>query len=218
MARAPGWVKAPFRVLLERLDLYSSYKLRTDSFLREVGWFRSFREQVPQGLDGRPVPWITYGAIEFLDRRLRRELSVFEFGTGASTWWWADRVARLVSCEHDPAWGARLRGRLPAHVELLEKPLEAGEYARAVAGYPEAFEIVVIDGRERVACAREALEGLKPEGVIVWDDTDRAEYEPGFAFLHGRGFRRIEFGGLAPTKCHRCETSVFYRDRNCLGI
>ena len=207
------------RWLLQGLDWYGPYKLRSEGFLKDAGWFRSFRENRAVDRDGNPIPWIAYGAIRFLSRRIRPEFSVFEYGMGASTLWWASRVARLVACEHDEAWLAELRPQLPAGIELIRRDLECGgNYSRTVADYPNAFDIVVIDGRDRVNCARHAVTGLKPAGVIVWDDTDRPNYRPGIEALRGEGFRSIEFTGLAPGKIAECQTSIFYREGNCLGI
>jgi len=217
--RAPGWLKTPARLMLQGLGAYGSYKLAHGSFLARAGWFRSFREGRSVDAEGNPLPWIPYPAIRFLAGRVGRDFSVFEFGAGASTLWWAGRVARLVSCEHDPRWLAEIEGKLTANVTLLRRPLdENGEYARAIAGYPGSFDVVVVDGRDRVLCARNAIAALKPGGVIVWDDTDRPEYGPGIEFLTRQGFRRLEFIGMAPGKVEGGETSIFYREGNCLGI
>ena len=54
----------------------------------------------------RPVPWLTEGAIEFLEQYLTEHPSakILEFGTGASTIWFAKRTPNLYSIEHDPSW------------------------------------------------------------------------------------------------------------------
>ena len=211
--------KTPFRVLLKRLGLYGAYKLKTDSYLRELGWYRSFDEQRPVNGRGDPLPWITYPASELLTRRVRPDDAVFEYGAGMSTFWWAERVRRVVAIEHDLAWYEKLRGRLPANVELLHQPLEyGGAYCRGVLADPGAFSLVVIDGRDRVACARHAVKGLTAGGVIVWDDTDRSQYREGIEFLHAEGFRSVEFVGMTPAATHAHETTIFYRDGNCLGL
>lgn len=211
--------KTPFRGLLKRLGLYGAYKLKTDSYLRELGWYRSFDEQNSVDAGGDPVPWITYPAVELLARRVRPGSTVFEYGAGMSTLWWADRVRRVVAIEHDLAWCERLRERLPANVELLHHPLEyGGEYCRSVLAYPGAFSLVVIDGRDRVNCARHAVKGLAPDGVLVWDDTDRPQYREGIEFLHAQGFRSVELVGMTPAATHAHETTIFYRDGNCLGL
>ncbi len=212
-------LKAPFRGLLKRLGLYGAYKLKNDSYLRDLGWYRSFDEQRPVDAEGGPLPWITYPAMELLTRRVRADHAVFEYGAGMSTLWWAERVRRVVAIEHDLSWYETLRGRVPAHVQLLHQPLEyGGEYCRGILAYPGSFSVVVIDGRDRVSCARNAVKGLAPSGVIVWDDTNRSQYREGIEFLHAQGFRSLALVGMTPAATHAHETTIFYRDGNCLGL
>lgn len=61
--------------------------------------------------EGRPVdsvanaiPWMNYNAIEFLDERLNKNLTLFEFGSGYSTYFYASRVKAVVSVEYDDRW------------------------------------------------------------------------------------------------------------------
>ena len=56
------------------------------------------------------LPWFLYGAIDFLQEFLQREMEVFEFGSGGSTLFFARRCARVESVEEDPR-GPRGCGR-----------------------------------------------------------------------------------------------------------
>jgi hypothetical protein len=183
------------------------------------GWVRSRRENRSVDLDGRPLPWITYPAIEFLSRRVRPDLSVFEYGCGASTLWWASRVRTVVSVEHDPAWARSVSASAPPNVSIVHEPLEEqGKYARNALAHGRQFDVIVIDGRDRVRCVSPAIEALAPNGVIVFDNTDRAEYDEGYRLLRAADFRKIEFVGMGPMVVYKFETSVYYRPRNVLGI
>lgn len=216
---APSWLKRAGRALLGPLGLLPAYSLLTQGPLKDDGWLRSFREGRPVDASGAPVPWITYPAIEFLARRVRPEWRVFEYGAGASTRWWAARVREVVSVEHDRDWYERVREGLPPHVRLSHVPLGGdGAYARSAAAEPGAFTVIVIDGRERVNCASAALTGLSPDGVIVWDNSDRPEYSEGYARLAAAGFRKVPFIGMIPVHNQKSETGVFYRDGNALGL
>jgi len=215
----PAWLRRIARRGLETVGLYAAYTLMTRGPLREDGWIRSLAEGVPVDAEGRPLPWINYPAIDFLARRAKPDMSVFEYGCGHSTLWWAARVREVIACDHDREWIERIRPRAPRNVTLRHVALErGGDYCQVVAGYPGRFDIVVIDGRDRVNCARHALTGLKRGGVIVWDNTDRKEYRPGFETLAAAGFRRVEFTGMAPSLNEKLETSVFYRDGNVFGL
>ena len=212
------WLRAIGRKALQAAGLHGAYHLMKGP-LKTDGWYRSWDEGVPIDPEGRPLPWINYPTIDFLARHVRPDMSVFEYGCGHGTLWWAARVREVIACEHDAEWIERIRTRAPAHVTLRHVPLQVdGDYCRVVAGYPGRFDIVVIDGRDRVNCARHAPTGLKPGGVIVWDNTEREEYRPGFEALAAAGFRRVEFMGLVPGLNEKLEASVFYRDGNVFGL
>lgn len=49
-------------------------------------------------------PWLTPGAVAFLDGHLTPEMAGLEFGSGRSTAWFARKLARLVSVEHHEEW------------------------------------------------------------------------------------------------------------------
>src|SRR3954452_3854394 len=71
-----------------------------------------------QRRDGSPlrdaVPWMPYRVIEALDRWLAPSMSVFEFGSGGSTLFFARRVRRVVTVEHDAQWAALVQAELRA--------------------------------------------------------------------------------------------------------
>lgn len=188
-------------------------------YLESSGWLRSREMKMPVDAEARPLPWYTYSVIDFLSRRLHPHMRVFEFGSGNSTLWWAERVASVVTVEHHPAWAARMAEEVPESVSLLHIPLEPdGKYCRSTRHTGQKFHVIVIDGRDRVNCARDCLGALRDDGVIVWDDSHRTRYRPGYRYLARRSFKRVEFFGLGPMDPASKETSIFYRTGNCLGI
>lgn len=192
--------------------------LRGDSHLNASGWFKSALTRMPQDADGAPLPWYTYAAIAFLSPRVTHDMDVFEYGSGQSTLWWAARAGSVTSCEHDAGWFARMRAHVPANVDYQYRALGEGGYAAAITTSARRYDVVVIDGRERVACAPYALTALKHGGVIVWDNSDRARYAEGHALLAASGFKRLDFWGMGPVNTDGWCTSVFYRDGNVLAI
>ncbi|MCX7013966.1 MAG: hypothetical protein NTW86_15675 [Candidatus Sumerlaeota bacterium] len=146
-------------------------------------------------------------------------MAVFEYGSGNSTLWWSQQVSRVVSYEHDRDWYNSLKERIPSNVEYHYCALVyGGEYCKAILGHSHRFHIIVIDGRDRVNCARNSLGALRDDGVIIWDNSDQDKYLEGFAYLMQRGFRRLDFEGLGAINNCQWRTSIFYRDANCLGI
>jgi hypothetical protein len=187
--------------------------------LLEQGYINSALKGLPVDKLGGPIPWLTYPAIDFLHGRAKRNLSVFEFGCGQSTLWWSERVLSVHACEHDSLWLDRVRSRVGDNVTLLQYPLDyGGEYCRAAVNTGRRFNIVVIDGRDRVNAALQSTQALADDGIIVWDNTERSCYLDGQKQLNFQGFRQVDFRGLSPCASTISVTSVFYREGNCLGI
>ena len=186
------------------------------SYMLTSGWARSYRNKAPVTGEGEALPWYTYPAIRFLEPRVQPGFKVFEFGAGNSTRWWAKRAAEVVSREHDAEWTARLRehGDL-GNVRLEHHDMDSPFYVAAPEG---KFHVIVIDGRRRVECARNSLQALAEDGVIVWDNSDRDRYQEGYARLAEKGFRRLDFWGVVPGGVKEISTTIFYRQKNCLGI
>lgn len=183
-------------------------------YLEEIGWVRSAATQRPVDADGQPLPWMTYPMIDLLASRVQSRFRVFEYGAGFSTLWWASRVQSVTSVEHDADWVASLE--VPDNVHLIHAERGSPDYIRAALG--GRYEVVAIDGRDRVACAEVAATAVTEDGVIVWDDTDRTEYRPGIDALRSAGWRQLDLPGLKPTVSWTTTSGVFYRDGNCFGL
>lgn len=212
-------IRHVIRDALLRMGLLGPWWLFLRSPVVLSGWLTSLRRGASINARGEPVPWITYPCQEVLERQLPKDLSVFEWGCGNSTRWWARRSIRVTSVEHDEAWKARIAPQLPPFCTILHQAADSPAYATAIAGAGGGpFDIVVIDGVQRNACAEACLEYLSPRGVIIWDNTDRDEYAPGTARLRQAGFLRVDFWGMCPGVLDLSCTSIFFRPGNCVGI
>jgi hypothetical protein len=215
--RSPLWWRFAGLIIRPRLARALA-RIALDGYLHDTGWLSSVRSGEIADRSGRPIPWATYPFISFLEPRIKKEWGVFEYGSGASTRYLAERVSRVVAIEHDPAFAEKLAAMLPANAEVVFRPENTDGYVRAIADSERTWHIVVIDGRQRENCARAALERLASDGVIVFDDTERTQYTAALEHIVASGFRRLDFWGIsAGCELHRC-TSVFYRPGNVLGI
>jgi hypothetical protein len=188
-------------------------------YLESVGWVNSYERHASVDADDNPIPWYRYTAIDFFAERTRPDQKVFEFGSGNSTLWWAKRVESVTAVEHNPDWARRISESSPENVEVMEVALESdGDYCRTPLRLGEEFNVLIIDGRDRVNCALNCLPALAPDGVIIWDDSHRRRYGHGIRFLESEGFRRIRFTGLGPISANPGETSILYRPQNCFQI
>jgi len=206
------------RRILSKFGLGCSLLLHR-GFVSDVGWSRSAMEGLPVDKDGNPLPWYTYSCIHFLQARLSQEMSVFEYGCGYSTLWWAARVSRVVSCEQDRGWYTKVKKVTPPNVHLYHiAMLPGGEYCRFICNFTDEFDIVVIDGRDRVNCAKNCLSALRLNGVIIWDNADRPRYREGYDYLLRHGYNYLDFWGMGPINPYAWTTRIFYKDDNCLAI
>lgn len=204
---------------LKKTGVLSRFRLSTSGYLHKMGWFKSFSSGMPINAAGLPLPWITYSALYFLEKRIDPDMEVFEYSCGNSTLWWSTRVKSIISCEHDNEWFECMKSYVPSNVCLHHLALEyGGAYSQKIREYKNKFDIIVIDGRDRVNCAKNCLPALKENGVIIWDNSDREEYIEGYEYLIEKGFRRLDFGGMGPVNIDDWCTSIFYRSNNCLGL
>lgn len=136
-------------------------------------------------------PYFIHEAILKLEELIEPGWTVFEWGSGSSTLWLgADMLVKsAVSLEHDREWYEKTRAELERYVvdnvELILAEL-GGPYETYISRYPmECFDLVLVDGRNRATCLCNAIPHLAPGGLLVLDDSDREQYQPGVALLAG---------------------------------
>ncbi|MFC1582893.1 FkbM family methyltransferase [Planctomycetota bacterium] len=214
-------IKRIARRLLNKSEKKRRFRMlrKLKSYFLATGWFKSVNDGLPVDAEGKPLPWYTYSFITFISARIQPNMRVFEYGTGNSTLWWSECVASVVACEHDEPWFLSISEKVPDNVDYRYCELEyGGDYSKLILSFSSDFDCIIIDGRDRVNCAKNALAALKENGVIIWDNSEREQYQEGYDFLLENGFRRIDFWGLGPINSDQWCTSVFYREENCLGI
>ncbi len=199
---------------------FVSLILDKNSYLHTTGWIRSLTEEIPVDSAGHDLPWMNYPVIQFLTPRLSKDLTLFEFGSGYSTTFFAKQVSKVISVEYDEKWFEIIKKRVPDNVRLVYQPQDSdGLYCRTVHTSGEKFELIIIDGRDRVNCLKQSLSALSETGVLLLDDSQRDKYREAFEHAYTHGFRSLDFDGLKPTLFDSHRTTIFYRpDCNCLGI
>lgn len=167
-------------------------------------------------------PWLNFPLVEFLNTRLNRQQTVFEYGSGLSTIYFAERVKVITSVEHNKDWYEKTRmllgERKNADVVFFELN---DDYPDAIrfTGADKKYDIVIIDGRMRNSCIEKAVDFLTTQGVIILDDSNRPRYEPAFGFLKDRGYKFLTFCGMKPGQLRGCQGTIFYKSgENCFEI
>lgn len=132
--------KIPLPLYYEGKSLADMEDSLLKGYLTQSGW-RQSAEQKLALRDGEPLPWFTFGAIDFLERELTSDLSVFEYGGGQSTLFWSRRVGRVAGLDHDPSFGAYVTPQLPenASFKIVEEGAELPEELKQWAAKSPSF-------------------------------------------------------------------------------
>ena len=212
-------IKRALKRAFPSLAAYFTLIANKDSYLHTSGWLQSLKFGYPRRADGSELPWMNYAVIAFLETRLHRDLNLFEYGSGYSTLFYARLVCTVTSVEHSHFWYDQLKDKIPDNVKLIFTELDYdGNYCRSIALNQQSYDVVVIDGRDRVNCMKQGIDHLSVQGVILLDDANRDEYIEGINYAKEKKFLDLEFAGLKPTGSGIHQTMLFYRRENCLGI
>lgn len=203
--------------------LYFAYLLVDDR--KSVNFFPSWIRSCFPGHtavhDG--IPWLPFQFTAWIDNYVTRDMNVFEFGSGGSTIYLAQRVKHLITVEHDRAWHAMLSKELEKrHVNnvqyLLREPEPRGPdspveywdnygneylnmdfrtYVTSIDEQPDhAFDLVLVDGRARKFCLEHAITKIRPNGYLLLDNSSTKEY---LDFFHPlEGYPRFDITSIAP--------------------
>lgn len=184
------------------------------SFSYETGHFRSSLLSKAVDKYGKPLPWYTYPAIDFLASKDFANCSILEFGAGQSTMWWAERAHSVLSFESDFEWYRRLTSRIPQNVKIYHVRDDLNELDTYLSN--QLFDIIIVDGLDRLKASKKARQLLRGSGGIIFDNSEgywgpEGTY-PVMDFFRSEGFSRIDFYGYAPGVVLPHVTSLFFKD------
>ena len=129
-------------------------------------------------------PWLTRNANEILASYLKNSDIGLEFGSGRSTLWLAQRVAKLTSVEHADSWAKQVRKMLShAAIENVDyrhlactpdncSPIDSA-YVKVIDELDnDSLDFCLIDGEYRDYCALKTIEKIRPGGVLIVDNVN----------------------------------------------
>lgn len=207
------------KLIKEYRVLRALLSYRYNGYLAELGWFVAYKTKTAINSQGRPIPWCTYGFNDFIDERLQDHFDVLEFGSGNGTLYYATKVNKIKAIEHDKVWFDKIKKNMPSNVDLVFKDyVKDGEYSKYCSETDDRYHILIVDGRDRVNCAKKSYQYLCEDGILVLDDSEREEYSEVYDVLAQEGFKNIGFTGISPGCFYNKMTTIFYRDNNCVGL
>lgn len=137
------------------------------------------------------LPWLSRDAIAFIEQWLTPNDFALEYGSGRSTMWFAQRVNRLWSIEHNIGWSEKVSKEIQLrslnNVDFRSVtlngsgPSDVDNYTQKVLIDIEdqGLDFALVDGIFRDQCALAIVGKLKPGGLLVIDDAHR--YLPSYS-------------------------------------
>lgn len=174
---------------------------------KELGHDLSVRRKEPLDRDGRPLPWFTYPAIEYLAQLNLSDCKVFEFGAGNSTLYWCARAKSVLSVEHNPQWHHRVSSGLPANGRVILAE-DLADYPAVLTASLETYDLIIVDGVARRGCCEAAVARLNPGGLIILDNSDWHHHCA--ALLRNAGLLEVDMTGFGPINGYTWTTSFFF--------
>ncbi len=169
--------------------------------------------RVPIDGNGNPIPWFTYPAIEYIQQLDLSDCLVFEWGSGNSSLFFADRVKHIISVESNRDWFDTISKNKKENQTLV--CIEEGDnYPAYIAKTDQQYDIIIIDGKKREDCADIAIKYLKDDGVIILDNSDR--HPDISSFLRSKDLIQVDMHGLGPVTDFTWTTSFFFTRSYCV--
>ncbi len=191
---------------------------KKQTFLYQTGWIKSFQIKRPVNIKGEEMPWLVMPLLYFLEEKDLSNLSLFEYGAGNSTIYFKKRLKEVVSVEHHALWYEEIRAKLKLSTDEIIYAKLGSDYVNAVSKPNKKFDIILVDGRKRVACCEASLDKITEHGVLVLDDSERSNYKEVFPICKQHGYKHLTFWGTNLGGVNHKSTTIFYKDGNVLGI
>jgi hypothetical protein len=159
-------------------------------------------------IDGLHVlPWLTDGALDFLDSHifyikasLKRNPRIFEFGAGNSTLYFLSRGCLVTSVEHDGDWCRKIVDVAGCfgYKDRLSLTHAQRPYHHLFDTAANDYDLVLVDGRDRVLCLDRVIDGLKrlpgnKQPLIILDNTEHIADKYGSYLSMLDGFSLLHF-------------------------
>lgn len=198
--------------------LNNQYPSIKDQFeANKISWVKSSREGISQDRYGNYLPWMTYSFIEYICPKLRNDQTVFEYGAGSSTLFFANKVKNVITIESNEIWYKIIKKKLDqdniTNVKLiyLNNAINDESYELFASNCQEKFDLVVVDSLKRFACAKNSINAIKPNGAIILDDSERKNYQKIFDFFLANNFNQKNYPGIAPGSLKIKNSTIFFR-------
>lgn len=156
----------------------------------------------------KKYPWVTFGAINWLEINLKKDWNILEFGSGSSTIYFSKKANFIHSFEHNDQWRFRVLKLCDKYNLSQIEIYSYSEMDKVLNFVPERkFDLIVIDGIDRVETFKKSFNFVKNGGFILLDNSERGEYY----FIHEtlNKYSFVEFEGVSPYNMKLSKTKIW---------
>lgn len=151
------------------------------------------------------TPAMTEAEQQLFLKYLKQAQHYFEFGSGGSTVWAVEHGLTVQGVESDPAWVQALQDQLGQQCQVavadigptgdwgyplqIEQSDKFPRYSQAILEHEQSFDLILIDGRFRVACTMAAIQHITKHHtqdstiIFIHDFWNRPQYRSVLEFL-----------------------------------
>lgn len=182
---------------------------------------KKIEEKAQQEFPLPEAPFMSPAERGLFKKGLKNARNYFEFGSGGSTVWAVKEGLKVKGVESDAKWVNALKDKLgeKCQVEAVDIgptkewgfPVSMQEsknfpaYSKAIHQYQQAFDLILVDGRFRVACTMAAIQHIlahstEPQEarIFIHDFWNRPQYHAVLEFLDV--IDKVESAGLFKLK------------------
>lgn len=177
------------------------------------GQYSTIKEWSCLDAKGKPIPWYTYPALEYLNHMNFTNLKVFEFGSGNSSLWWLSKAKSVISVEDNPEWYNKISSQAKKHIGLTFKYILENDKSKYINSFDATHsDIVIVDGKYRRECSEHLVSFLKNGkwggAILVFDNSDW--YPETIKMLKlSLGWVQVDFHGFGPINNYTWTTTMF---------
>lgn len=176
---------------------------------------RDYQAIIPRKLGRQKKPWMRHKEIELIVETIKalRPTSCLEWGSGYSTLYFPQFIppeGNWLSIEHEPEWAEIIAGRNSNQQVEVRTILPNNDKWNGDGTLDDFFnyikqpssqhyDLILVDGRARLACVQEAKNMLTERGIIILHDANRTKYTdhlPEYAYSALYTDRRSGYGGI----------------------
>ena len=174
------------------------------------------------------MPDIAEPALTWINQHIEPTDTLFEWGSGGSTFWFADRVKQVYSVEHQLALFIYVKSHFlyegyhninmiyasedtypnAKYVDAFDD-VSYRKYCETIHNYPsKSFDWVIINGKSRGACLELAVSSVKHGGVILINDTNKLENGAAVNNYRNKALEIFEFKGAKLPYSKQTHTTI----------